>query len=286
MKNDNSKKRFLQKMRNKYRLIIYNDTTFQTTWSTHVTRIKFFLFGGVIALLFVFLTAFIIVYTPVNRLVPGFYTTNIRNMIVRNAVMVDSLEDEINMRDGYLEKIKSVIKGDVPDDADYSRDTTACLIKPEFQTYDSIHDSIFKQKLLEEKINLSVQKKPSELFQIHFFTPLKGMISQKFDRVINHLAVDIVGLPDSRISATLPGTVIFAGWTTDAGYVICIQHQYNLLSVYKHNSQLLKEEGDHVEAGEVVSLMGNTGELTTGPHLHFELWYKGIPLDPEKYIDF
>jgi len=286
MKKANSKTRFLQKMRNKYRIIIYNDTTFQTTWSTHVTRIKFFFIGVVIALLFVFLTIFVIVYTPVNRLVPGFYTPNIRNMIVRNAVMVDSLENEINMRDGYLEKIKSVIKGDVPDDAEYSRDTTACLVKPEFQTYDSSHDSIFKQKLLEEKINLSVQKKPSELFQIHFFTPLKGMISQKFDRVTNHLAVDIVGLPDSRISATLPGTVVFAGWTTDAGYVICIQHQNNLLSVYKHNSQLLKEEGDHVEAGEVIALMGNTGELTTGPHLHFELWYQGIPIDSEKYIDF
>jgi len=286
MKKDNSKKRFLQKMRNKYRLILYNDTTFHTSWSTQITRIKFFFIGGLIALFLVFLTAFVIVYTPVNRFIPGFYTPNIRKMIVKNAVMVDSLEDEINMRDEYLENIKSVIKGEVPDDADYSRDTMAYLVKPEFQTYDSIHDSIFKQKLLEEKINLSVQKKPSELFQIHFFTPLKGMISQKFDRVTNHLAVDIVGLPDSRISAILPGTVIFSGWTTDAGYVICIQHQYNLLSVYKHNSQLLKEEGDHVEAGEVVALMGNTGELTTGPHLHFELWYKGIPLDPEKYLDF
>jgi len=286
MKKNNSKERFLQKMRNKYRLIIYNDTTFQTTWSIHITRIKFFLIGVVIAMLLFFMTAFIIVYTPVNRLIPGFYTPNIRKMIVRNAVMVDSLEDEINMRDEYLKKIQTVIKGDVPDDADYSRDTTAFLVKPEFQPYDSVHDSIFKQKLLEEKINLSVQKKPSELFQIHFFIPLKGMISQKFDRVINHLAVDIVGLPDSRISATLPGTVVFVGWTTDAGYVICIQHQNNLLSVYKHNSQLLKEEGDHVEAGEVIALMGNTGELTTGPHLHFELWYKGIPIDPEKYIDF
>jgi len=286
MKKDNSKKRFLQKMRNKYRLIIYNDTTFQTTWSAHITRIRFFIIGGLVSLLFIFLTAFIIVYTPINRLIPGFYTPHIRNMIVRNAVMVDSLEEEINMRDEYLDKIKSVIKGDVPEDADYSRDTTALIMKPEFQSYDSIHDSIFKQKLLEEKINLSVQKKPSELFQIHFFTPLKGMISEKYNRAINHLAVDIVGLPDSRISATLSGTVVFAGWTTDAGYVICIQHQYNLLSVYKHNSQLLKEEGDYVDAGEVIALMGNTGELTTGPHLHFELWYKGVPLDPEKYIDF
>ena len=287
MKNEKKKEKIFQKLKNRYRLIIYNDSTFQTVWSKQLTRINVFVIGSFGGLVLIFLTVLIIAYTPVKQLIPGYPSGNVRNLMIQNAIMVDSLEQEIKLRDNYFDKIRTVIGGDVPKEPDYVADTVVKPATANFQTYN--HDSLFRQNLLEEQLDLSLQKeevKQTNIASIHFFTPLKGMISQKFDKSVDHFAVDIVGLPNSRISDVLAGTVIFAGWTLDTGYVIYIQHDNNLISVYKHNSQLLKQVGDHVEAGEVIAFMGNTGELTTGPHLHFELWYKGTPLDPEKYIDF
>ena len=150
-------------------------------------------------------------------------------------------------------------------------------------------DSIFQNKLLEEKQNLAISgnsKKLPSIANIHFFTPLRGLITNKFNTKTEHLAVDIVGSLNSRISSVLEGTVIFAGWTMDTGYSIYIQHENNIISAYKHNAELLKEVGDKVKAGDAIAIMGNSGELTTGPHLHFELWHNGTALDPETYIDF
>ncbi len=287
MKDEKKKKKIFQKLKNRYRLIIYNDSTFQTVWTTKLTRINVFVIGGIGGLLLVFLTVLIIAYTPLKEFIPGYPSGDVRKLMVQNAIMVDSLEQQIAMRDNYFEKIKALIEGDVPSDPDYVEDTVIKSATVDFQTYN--HDSIFRQNLLEEQLDLSLPKgnvQQTSLSGIHFFTPLKGMVSGKFDKNVDHFAVDIVGLPNSRISAVLEGTVVFSGWTVETGYVIYIQHDNNLISVYKHNSELLKAVGDHVEAGEAIAFMGNTGELSTGPHLHFELWYKGVALDPEKYIDF
>jgi murein DD-endopeptidase MepM/ murein hydrolase activator NlpD len=148
---------------------------------------------------------------------------------------------------------------------------------------------MFQDKLLEEKLNLSISKNPKRLpsiANIHFFTPLRGLITNKFNQKNDHLAVDVVGQQNARISSVLDGTVFFSGWTMETGYSIYIQHENNIISAYKHNAELLKEVGDKVKAGDVIAIMGNSGELTTGPHLHFELWYNGTALDPETYIDF
>ena len=287
MKKEKKKEKIFRKLKNRYRLIIYNDSTFQTVWSTRLTRMNVFIIGGMGGLVLIFMTVLIIAYTPVKQLIPGYPSGNVRNLMVKNAIMLDSLDQQIKLRDNYFDKIKALIKGDVPDEPDYVADTVIRSSNMNFQEYN--HDSLFRQNLLEEQLDLSLQKgdvKQTNIANIHFFTPLKGMVSQKFEKSIDHFAVDVVGLPNSRISAVLAGTVIFSGWTVETGYVIYIQHDNNLVSVYKHNSELLKVVGDHVEAGEVIAFMGNTGELSTGPHLHFELWHKGIPLDPEQYIDF
>ena len=281
------KKKIFQKLKNRYRLIIYNDSTFQTVWSTKLTRINVFLIGGMGSLLLIFLTVLIIAYTPIRELIPGYPSGDVRKLMIRNAIMVDSLEQQLQLRDHYFEKIRILVEGGVPEETDYIPDSMERPVEMTFQTYN--HDSIFQQNLLEEQLDLSLQKGESNqtsLSRIHFFTPLKGVVSEKFDKNIDHFAVDVVGLPNSRISAVLAGTVIFAGWTVEAGYVIYIQHANDLISVYKHNAELLKKTGDRVEAGEAIAFMGNTGELTTGPHLHFELWHKGTPLDPVQYIDF
>jgi murein DD-endopeptidase MepM/ murein hydrolase activator NlpD len=288
MRNKEKKEKIIQRLQNRYRLIIYNDSTFQTVWSTKLTKINLFVIGGLGGFALIFITVLIIAYTPARQLIPGYPSGDVRNMMVRNAILADSLEQQIRIRDNYFENIKAIIKGEVPEELEYDMDT---VVRPlnmeEFYTYN--HDSLFRQNLLEEQLDLSLQKsetKQGNIANIHFFTPIHGMISQKFDKTTDHFAVDVVGLPNSRISAVMEGTVIFAGWTVETGYVIYIQHDNNLVSVYKHNSELLKKMGDHANAGEVIAFMGNTGELTTGPHLHFELWHKGTPLDPEKYIDF
>jgi murein DD-endopeptidase MepM/ murein hydrolase activator NlpD len=256
-------------------------------WSLKLNQIKVFTIFGIGGIFLIVITVLMIAYTPIRELIPGYPSREVREMIVSNAIRVDSLENQLKIRDSYFEKIRALIEGEIPQEPDFIADTIIPSNTTNFNYYN--HDSIFKQKILEEQLNLSVQKESPQsdnIANIHFFTPLKGMITNKFDKLIDHFAVDVVGLPNSRISAVLEGTVIFAGWTVETGYVIYLQHFNDLVSVYKHNAELLKNVGNHVKAGEAVAIMGNTGELTTGPHLHFELWHQGIPVDPEKYIDF
>lgn len=284
---EQKKKKILEKLQNRYRLIIYNDTSFQTVWSARLTRINVFLIFGLGGIALIALTVLIIATTPLKEFIPGYPSGDVRELMVKNAVMLDSLEDQIQLRDNYLKTIQTVLNGEAPPDQSSSTDTTLKPAELNANTYN--HDSIFEQHLLEEQLDLSINakdQKATRLANLHLFTPMKGMVTEKFNKDINHYAVDIVGLPNARISAVMDGTVIFAGWTVETGYVMYIQHDNNLISVYKHNSELLKKEGDIVKAGEVIAYMGNTGELSTGPHLHFELWHKGVPLNPEEYIDF
>jgi murein DD-endopeptidase MepM/ murein hydrolase activator NlpD len=143
----------------------------------------------------------------------------------------------------------------------------------------------------EEQYNLSVgttgAERGTSLANIHFFPPVKGIVSSNFDERTRHYATDIVTQPKAVVSSTLDGTVIMTGWTMETGFVMMIQHQNNLVSVYKHNARLLKETGDRVWAGEAISIVGDSGELyTSGQHLHFELWHNGEPLNPTDYIFF
>jgi hypothetical protein len=257
-------------------------------WSAKLTRRRILTYILAIVLLLIFVTVMAVGYTPVRELIPGYPTRSVRQMIVRNAVLVDSLEYQIQIRDEFIDKFRIIANGGVP--LEYQQAPDSMANEPmdiELTPFD--HDTVFRQQLLEEKINLSVPKddiRQHTMANTHFFTPLAGMVSQKFDKSSGHYAVDVVGMPNARICSVLAGTVIAADWTLQTGYVIFIQHENNLVSVYKHNSELLKAVGDEVDAGEVIAFMGNTGELSTGPHLHFELWFKGIPLDPEEYIDF
>ncbi|WP_163716184.1 M23 family metallopeptidase [Mangrovibacterium lignilyticum] len=287
MKETKKKKKILEKLKNRYRLIIYNDTSFQTVWSARLTRINVLLILSLGGFFLIFITVLIIALTPVKELIPGYPSGNVRELMVKNAIMVDSLEAQLTLRDNYFQTIKTLLNGEVPENEISNIDTVFKPAELNMQSYN--HDSIFEQHLLEEQLDLSIadqENSSSSLANIHFFRPIKGMVTEGFNEDINHFAVDVVGLPNARISAVLDGTVVFAGWTVETGYAIYIQHPNNLISVYKHNSELLKKVGDIVKAGEAIAFMGNTGELSTGPHLHLELWYKGIPLNPQEYIDF
>lgn len=280
-------KKIFQMLKDHYRLIIYNDSTIQTVWSIKLTPIKVLTLGGLGAILLILLTSVIIAYTPLRENIPGYPSAKVRQQIILNYMLVDSLENEIKTRDHYFENIRTLFKGEVPLEETQETDSGLKTYNVKFHSFNA--DSAFKDELLQERQSLSVannQKRLPSISSIHFFTPLRGMITNKFDSRTEHLAVDVVGKSHARISSVLSGTVIFAGWTMDTGNSIYIQHENNIVSAYKHNAELLKAVGEKVKAGEVIAIMGNTGEITTGPHLHFELWHNGIALDPETYIDF
>ena len=280
------KKKFYSKLKNQYRLIIYNDTTFQSVWSMKLSRLKVFTTTSLLSAIIVVLVILLIATTGLREYIPGYPKAEYRQMLVRNALVVDSLETELQKRDQFFRGIQSIMAGEVPED-DQTAQADAPNSNIEFQEYN--HDSIFQDELLAEQLSLSLQNSSDDdvgLSQIHFFSPLRGVVTEHFKSVTDHFGIDIVSEANARISSVLDGTVIFAGWTLNTGYVMYIQHDAQLVSVYKHNAELLKKTGDKVKAGEVIAIIGNTGEYSNGPHLHFELWYSGNAIDPEQFIDF
>jgi murein DD-endopeptidase MepM/ murein hydrolase activator NlpD len=280
------KEKLFKKLSDRYRLIIYNDTTFQSVWSMKLTRLKVFTVTSLLSSIIVVLVILLIATTGLREYIPGYPKAEYRQILVETALKVDSLENELKKRDEFFYGIQAILNGEEPG-GEIIVDTVVEPNQVEFQYFN--HDSVFQEKLLAEQTSLSLRGESSSVMslnKVHFFVPVKGIVSNSFDSSSDHLGVDLVGEANSRISSVLDGTVIFSGWTLETGYVIYIQHEADLISVYKHNAELLKNVGDKVRAGEAIAIIGNTGEMTTGPHLHFELWYEGTAVDPEEYIDF
>lgn len=222
---------------------------------------------------------------------PRFAELKATKQVMELATRVDSLQHEVNKKDDFIANIKTIMSGE---DGQYEDTGNPETIESseiseivESQTINPI-DSQFREEF--EKGGLEFQltdnRLSDELQDFFLFKPVDGIVSEHFDPQIDHLAIDIVAKQDEPVKSVADGTVIFASWTQDSGYVMAIQHRGNLISMYKHNSDLLKNVGNFVTAGEVVSIIGNTGELTSGPHLHFELWYNGNPINPEELIRF
>lgn len=279
--------RILNKLKNQYRLTIFNDSTFQSVFSIKLTRLKVFAVVAIASSIIVVLVTFLIAATPLREYIPGYPDAGQRQMMVNNVIKIDSLEVELSKRDAFFESIKAVVSGNVPVDTISGNDSARQLLNVKFNNYN--HDSIFEDELLAEQTNVSIRGSNTnrkELSQMHFFVPLKGIVTNQFNSASQHYGVDLVSEPNARICSVLDGSVIFSGWTLETGYVIYIQHEADLISVYKHNAELLKAIGDRVKAGEPVAIIGNSGEFTSGPHLHLELWHRGNPVDPQQYIDF
>jgi len=276
--------------RDKYRFSVVNDTTFEEVWRVRLTQYNAFLLITFLVLFLIASTTCLIAFTNIREFIPGYPDVTMRRNILMSAIRLDSLEKELALRDNYFANLNAIIAGEQPREI-YSRQDTSGTYASIRYTTSPEESELRTQVENEERYSVSFNPGLSEavtsLAELHFFTPVKGIVSGKFDIRTRHFGTDIVAKPRSPVSAALDGTVIFTGWTMETGYVIGIQHRNNILSVYKHNSSLLKETGDLVRAGEPVSIVGNSGELfTSGPHLHFEIWYKGTPLDPEKHILF
>jgi murein DD-endopeptidase MepM/ murein hydrolase activator NlpD len=285
-KNDKNNKR---NWRDKYKFAIFNDTTFEEIWRVRLTQYNAFLLITSLVLFIIGATSSLIAFTNVREFIPGYPDVTMRRNILMSAIRLDSLELELNLRDKYFANLNAIISGKPQVEILPRQDTTKGYETIKFNN--SPVDQALRAKVeQEEQFNLTLGPRITEstsLASLHFFPPVKGIVSGKYDLRTKHFGTDIVTKEKSPVSAALDGTVIFAGWTMETGYVIEIQHVNNLVSVYKHNSSLLKETGDLVKAGEPISIVGDSGELyTSGPHLHFEIWFKGSPLDPEKHILF
>ncbi|HCT29828.1 MAG TPA: peptidase M23 [Bacteroidales bacterium] len=288
MANNKEKRKYIEKLKSKYRLNILNDQTFEEVWAMRLSRLNVIAFFGGAAILIVVLVIALIAFTPIREFIPGYPDGNTRRNIVINALKADSLERELKLWKDYYNNINNIIRGGEPLSVISKPDSTVKYKEIRFTR--SVEDSLLRMQIEEnEMYNLSVfdgRKTKSNIRNMLFFVPIKGVITSTFSLQLNHFGVDIVAAPNEPVVAVADGTVTLSTWTLETGYVIQIQHDDNLISVYKHNSQLLKRQGTRVKAGETIAIIGNSGELTTGPHLHFELWYNGNPIDPQKYIVF
>jgi murein DD-endopeptidase MepM/ murein hydrolase activator NlpD len=279
------------RLRVKYRLVVMNEETFKEKASLLLTPMNVIIFGGSLAIFLIVLVTYIIAFTPLREYIPGYADTDLRLQVYENTLRTDSLERELALKDMYLKNINMIIAGETPEQETREPDTTKDYTAIEFKQ--SEQDSLLRAMVeQEERFNIqNIQfggKRAMEMNirDLFFFAPLKGDITAGFDSKEKHFAVDIVAKENEPIKACLDGTIIFSSWTYDAGHVVAIQHSSNLTSFYKHCSVLLKKTGESIKAGEVVAIVGNSGELTTGPHLHFELWFNGRPVNPEDYIVF
>lgn len=285
---ENQRKKLFLKLTHKYRMVLLNEDTFEEVGHMRLTRLNLIAFVGLILMVLVAIIYSLIAYTSIREWIPGYPDAAMRHHIRQNAIMVDSLKYEQAVRDQYFRNLNRIISGEYPEE--YLNDTTGMADVQAISFPRSVSDSILRQQVeAEEQFRLSALESHQgerNLHDMHFFTPVNGIVTRSFNPVEGHFGVDLVAAPNEVVKAALDGTVTMSTWTLETGYVLQIQHDNELMSVYKHNATLFKSVGQKVLAGDAIAIVGNSGELTTGPHLHFELWHDRVPLNPLEYIVF
>lgn len=279
-------KNIKRKLLHKYRLVVLNEATFEERFSFKLNRLNVFVFSTFFAVFLIAITTVLIAFTPLREYIPGYSSTRLKKQALDLSYKTDSLQQALNVNGQYIASIKRVLTGDVKT-VDFNKDSILEAAQFDVNGVDMVpsrEDSLLRELVSQEdKYNPLIDNEEPNFV---LFPPLKGSISQDYDPEIKHYAVDVVAVKDSPVKAAADGTVIFSGWTAETGYVIVLTHANNLVTIYKHNASLNKEQGELVKAGEVIATVGNSGELTTGPHLHFELWSDGYPINPSNLIDF
>ena len=281
------RKEIKRKLLHKYRLVILNESTFEEKISFKLSRLNVFVTGSLCIIGLIGFTTLLIAFTPLREYIPGYSSTKLKKQATDLTYKTDSLMLTLGNTNRYLENIRLVLRGDIK-----NNETNLDSIREQFELDPSSidltpikEDSMLRAEVAkEDKYNLF--ERDATNTELILFPPINGVISNTYDAGKKHFAVDVTAPINTPIKSVANGTVIFSEWTADTGYVIIIEHAEGLLSVYKHNGSLSKEQGDIVRSGEVIASVGNTGELTTGPHLHFELWSNGDTVNPLNYIDF
>ena len=285
-KKEKKKKLLKKKLLHKYRLVVLNEDTFEERYAIKLNRLNVFVLVTLSSILLVGFTTILIAYTPLREYIPGYSSTSLKKKATELTYKADSLQQQLSYNDRYYASIKKVLTGDVSS-SEFNRDSIieAAKAKDIEAVFPNKEDSLLRVKAdKEDKYNLFDSETNSSNFVL--FPPVNGTISEGYNLEEKHFAVDVVIPETTPVKSTADGIVIFAEWTMSTGYVIIVEHSNELISIYKHNGSITKAQGDLVKAGEVIALSGNTGELSTGPHLHFELWSKGYPIDPTNFIDF
>jgi len=281
------RKEIKRKLLHKYRLVILNESTFEEKISFKLSRLNVFVTGSLFMITLIGLTTLLIAFTPLREYIPGYSSTRLKKEATELTYKTDSLIRTLNYTNKYLDNIRMVLKGDI-ENTEFNRDSLYEKFKLDPAAVDLKpikEDSLLRAEVaLEDKYNLF--EASSSQANLSLFAPVSGTITQGFNAEEKHYAVDIVAKRDTPVKSVADGVVIFSEWTAETGYVMIVEHEEGLLSVYKHNGALTKNQGQLVRSGEVIASVGNTGELTTGPHLHFELWNNGAPVNPQDFIDF
>ncbi|WP_294632336.1 M23 family metallopeptidase [uncultured Bacteroides sp.] len=277
---------FWSNIKFKYKLTIINENTLEEMIGIRVSKLNgISVLLSVLTVLFLIASA-IIAFTPLRNYLPGYMNSDVRAQVVENALRVDSLQQLVDRQNMYIMNIQDIFRGTVRIDTVHSIDSLTTVREDSLMERTQREIDFRKQYEETEKYNLtSITSRPNIEGMI-FYRPTRGMITDRYNADKKHYGTDIAANPGESVLATLDGTVILSTYTAETGYVIEVQHNQDFISVYKHCGSLLKQEGDIVQAGEAIALVGNSGQLTTGPHLHFELWHKRRAVNPEKYIVF
>ena len=283
----NIKRKFFQKLKNPYLVMIIDEETFEEKVQIRTSRLKTILVSLLLICISSGLIFAIISYTPLKEYIPGYDSSEIRAKAIQNIFLTDSLIQLYDQILKYLNSVKKVLTEDISlEEQSTLKETQKNLsVNDGLNTEPVLEDSLLRVFVSQQDKYSPVSRKEIEL-NTFLFPPVEGQVSQPFDRNKSHYAVDIAVEKNMPIKAIADGTVVFSEWTSETGYVIILEHNFGLLSVYKHNSSLNKMQGNSVLSGEVIATAGNTGEYTTGYHLHFELWMDGYPMDPENFFNF
>lgn len=285
------KKRWYRRLMVKYRLIIRDEETYEEKISIKLSRIMVFVIISSLAIFLIFITTYIIAFTPLREYIPGYTDVNLQKDLYDLHMRTDSLEQVLAFNERYLANLKLVLSGEEPENIEYQKSDTVKRQYSNITLNRNKDDSLLRQEIENQIQSYSITGTQEiiptkKATGIKFFTPLKGIVTNEFNPVENHFGIDIVAPKNEVVSATMEGIVLFSGWTIETGHVIIIQHPQSYVSIYMHNAVLLKKGGVHVDSGEPIAIIGESGEFSTGPHLHFELWNNGNPVNPRDYMVF
>ncbi len=284
------KKKGISPLKKRFRLVLMNDSTFEEEWSFRLSLGNIVYGLSFLIILLVVAGGLLMTFTPLKHWIPDYPDAKIRQGIIDNSVKADSLAELIRIQDQFIINLKQVLSGNVKTDMP----SIKSLQDSRSDILDSLnqreYDSIIREKVeFDRNTSVSVIQNTetnASISTLQFFPPVRGVVSNVFNAKEQHFGIDIVTKPQTLVCAALSGTVIYKGWTLEGGNVIQVQHTNNIITVYKHNATILKNQGDYVLVGEPIAIVGNTGEYSTGPHLHLEIWYNGVPVNPADYVSF
>ena len=276
----------IDKLSERFHILLVNEKTLEKKKlfsSSLVSLVSSSLF----TFLLVLSSSFMLIYiTPLKEYFRGYTSIELRESALVNSMKLDSLESLYISQSNYINSIKDLLSGNISfEELDQNSEYIEAS-SLELEIVKANKEDSLLRALVDEEDKYNAFDLQGERFTTVLFPPVKGTLSSEFDYESKHYGVDIAMPENSPVHSISEGIIVFAEWTSETGFVIIIEHLNGLISIYKHNASIIKSQGDRIDTGEIIAFTGNTGSLTTGPHLHFELWYQGEPVDPVSYIEF